>query len=152
VRYDGPARAFVHAWKERGLRPLAALAAELVAEVVPCPAADVITYIPPDGKRRLERGYHPPELLANELAARWGLERAVLLRRARGSARQTGLNLSERRQNVRGTFMQTGQSPRTVVLVDDVYTTGATVAAAATALRAAGAAHVVVVTFARTVR
>ena len=66
--------------------------------------------------------------------------------------RQTGLSLPERRRNVRGAFVAIGPVPASVVLVDDVYTTGATVAAAATALRAGGATRVNVVTFARAVR
>jgi predicted amidophosphoribosyltransferase len=57
-----------------------------------------------------------------------------------------------RRQNVRGAFASLADAPSAVVLVDDVYTTGATVGAAATELRRAGARSVEVVTFARTVR
>ena len=152
MQYSGPARTLVHAWKERGLRPVASLAAELVAEIVPRPEADVITYIPPEGKRSLERGYHPPELLATELATLWSLDRASLLRRSRRAPRQTGLTLGERRRNVRGTFIQAAPPPRTVVLVDDVYTTGATVAEAARVLRAGGAEAVHAIAFARAVR
>jgi predicted amidophosphoribosyltransferase len=116
------------------------------------PAADVIAYIPPDGARQLRRGGHPAERLAQELGRRWGLETAPLLERRRLGARQTGLARAERRANVRGVFTATGEAPGTVLLVDDVYTTGATVGAAATALRGAGAYRIEVVTFARTVR
>ena len=147
----GPRRPLVRAWKEHGLRPLAALAAELVAEVVPRPAADVITYIPPDGDRSLKRGHHPAQRLAAELGSRWGSARRLSARDA-PVARQTGLPLAERRRNVRGAFVATAEPARTVVLVDDVYTTGATVGAAASAIRAAGARQVYVVTFARAVR
>jgi predicted amidophosphoribosyltransferase len=120
---------------------------------VPRPAADVITHIPPDGDRSLRRGHHPPARLARELAAAWGLDEASLLRRVRHVSRQTGLSRIERRRNVRGAFAAAaGRVPAVVVLVDDVYTTGATVGAAATALRAAGARTVHVVTFARAVR
>ena len=61
VVYTGVAPALVRAWKERGLRLLATVAAELVVEVVPRPAADVITYIPPDGDRSVRRGHHPAQ-------------------------------------------------------------------------------------------
>jgi predicted amidophosphoribosyltransferase len=72
--------------------------------------------------------------------------------RARRSQRQRGLSLAERRRNVAGAFAATQQVGGTVLLVDDVYTSGATVSAAASALRAAGAPRVDVVTFARTIR
>jgi predicted amidophosphoribosyltransferase len=152
VSYSGPARPFVRGWKERGLRPLAPLAAELVAGQVPRPAADVITYIPPDGDRSLRRGHHPAEALARELGRRWQLEVAPLLARRRGVARQTGLTRDERRRNMRGAFDAVRAVHGVVVVVDDVYTTGATATSAATALRRAGAARVEVISFARAVR
>jgi len=152
VAYAGASRAGVHAWKERALRPIASLAADLVVEVVPRPAANVITYIPPDGDRSLKRGHHPAQRLARELAAVWGLDLRPLLARTRRVEQQATLPLAERRRNVRGAFRAPGGVPRRVVLVDDVYTTGATVNAAASALRAGGARRVDVVTFARVVR
>ena len=151
--YDGPARAVVRAWKERGLRRVATLAAQLVVDRVEPGVADVITYIPPDAVRQLRRGAHPAELLANELGRRWDLEATPLLGRSVSGGRQTGLPLAERSRNVRGAFVPLpGDVPRRVLLVDDVYTTGSTASAAATALRAAGATRVEVVTFARAVR
>src|SRR5262249_47850764 len=90
VAYDDIGRKLVHAWKERGLRPLASLAAELVAEVVPAPAADVITYIPPDGDRSLRRGHQPAAALAHELASHWSLDVQPLLGRTRVVSRQAG--------------------------------------------------------------
>jgi competence protein ComFC len=153
VIYAGPARAVVRAWKEHGLRRLAPLAAEIVFERVDLPAADVITYIPPDAGRQLRRGAHPAELLARELAARWGIPCSALLGRATTASRQTGLRYADRRRNVRGAFVRLGDGlPRRILLVDDVYTTGATASAAGTALRAGGAERVDVVTFARAVR
>jgi predicted amidophosphoribosyltransferase len=65
--------------------------------------------------------------------------------------RQRGATVSERR-SVRGAFRATTSVPRRVALVDDVYTTGATATAASSALRAAGARRVEVVTFARALR
>jgi len=110
-----------------------------------------LAFVPPDPERRRGRGYHPAEALARELGDRWGVPVLAVLARASGGARQRGLTLRERRANVRGAFLAT-RSPATVVLVDDVYTTGSTVNAAASALRRAGARRVEVVTFARAVR
>ena len=150
VGYDEAARRFVHAWKERGLRRLAAEAAVLVAERVPPPEVDALTFVPADRGRRLERGHNPAERLALELAAAWELPCLSLLERTRGG-RQRGSSASERR-SVRGAFRAHGAAPRGVAVVDDVYTTGATAAAAATALRAAGARRVEAIAFARTLR
>jgi predicted amidophosphoribosyltransferase len=152
VEYDDAVRRLVGGWKERGLRRLAADAAALVADVVPRPAVGVLTFVPADGDRLLKRGHHPAEQLAVELGRRWDLPVAPFLRRAGSSQRQRGLSLLERRRNVRGVFRAIGSGPRSVCLVDDVYTSGATVNAAAFALRKAGARRVDVVCFARVVR
>jgi competence protein ComFC len=152
VAYTGVTRSVVRAWKERGLRRFGALAAELVADAVTRPAADVITYIPPDDDRSVRRGHHPARRLAHELGDVWELEVRPLLARTRAVDRQAALTLSERQRNVRGAFRPRCGVAGTVLLVDDVYTTGATVAAAASALRGGGARRVHVVTFARAVR
>jgi predicted amidophosphoribosyltransferase len=150
VGYDAAARRLVHAWKERGLRRLAAEAAQLVAERVPPPGADALTFVPADRERRLARGHNPAERLALELAAYWELPCLPLLERTRGG-RQRGSSAAERR-TVRGAFRARGPVPRRVAVIDDVYTTGATAAAAASALRAAGAHRVEAVAFARALR
>ena len=152
VEYDGAVRALVSAWKERGLRALSREAARLVHEAVPRPDAEALTFVPPDGNRRVKRGHHPAERLARELAERWQLPVERLLARSREVRQQRGLPLAERRRNMRGAFRARSGSPAGLVLVDDVYTSGATVGAAASALRAAGARRVEVVTFARVVR
>jgi predicted amidophosphoribosyltransferase len=152
VAYDDSVRLLVAGWKERGLRRLADQAALLVAERLPHPGAAVLTFVPPDGGRRLERGYHPAERLAAALAAAWSLPCEPLLARSGRSRRQRGLSLRERRRNVAGAFRACGTPGARVVLVDDVYTSGATVSTAASALRAAGARRVDVVTFARALR
>jgi predicted amidophosphoribosyltransferase len=144
--------AFVHAWKERGLRQLAPLAAELVADRVAPPAADVITYIPPDAVRQLARARHPAQALAHELAERWGLACEPLLERTRLVERQASLPLAGRRGNMRNVFAGTREARGRVLLVDDVYTSGSTASAAASALRRAGAARVDVLTFVRALR
>jgi len=150
VGYDAAARRLVHAWKERGLRRLAAEAAQLVAGRVPRPEVDALAFVPTDRGRRLERGHNPAERLALELAVLWELPCLPLLERTRGG-RQRGSSVAERRA-VRGAFRATGTAPRKLAVIDDVYTTGATAAACATALRAAGARRVEAVAFARALR
>lgn len=152
VEYDDAVRRIVGGWKERGLRRLAAEAAALVVDTVPRPDVEAITFVPPDRDRSLGRGHHPAERLAQELGRRWELPVGALLARASGSQRQRGLTRVERRRNVRGAFRASRDAPRAVCLVDDVLTSGATVNAAALALRKAGARRVEVVCFARVVR
>ncbi|TML90246.1 MAG: ComF family protein [Actinobacteria bacterium] len=135
VGYDAAVRALVAAWKEHGLRRLAATAGGLLIDVVGKPDATRLTFVPPD-----------------ELARRWELPVEPLLRRTRETGRQRGLSRPERRKNVAGAFQATGRVPARIVLVDDVYTSGATASAAASALRAGGARRVDVVTFARALR
>ena len=151
VAYEGPARTLVAAWKERGRRKLPRIFAGLLLETVPRPQADVVTFIPADPARGHWRGGNPAEQLARLVAREWGLPVEALLARTRSVLPQRGLSRVERRRNVRGAFSATGAAP-SVVVIDDVYTTGATVGAAATALRRAGARAVYVATFARAVR
>ena len=148
--YDDAARKLVHAWKERGLRRLAAEAARLVAERLPPPGVDALTFVPADRRRRLERGHNPAERLALELAEAWTIPCLPLLERTRGG-RQRGSSAAERR-SVRGAFCAEREVPRRVAVIDDVYTTGATASAAATALRAGGARRVEAIAFARALR
>ena len=150
--YDERLRQVVGAWKERGLRRLAAWAASVVRESVARPDAACVVFVPGDPDRRLKRGHHAAERLATELAAEWELPLHPLLTRARGSPRQRGLTQHERRRNVADAFLAHGRVPTRVALVDDVYTTGATANAAASALRKAGARNVEVLTLARTIR
>jgi predicted amidophosphoribosyltransferase len=150
VGYDDAARRLVHAWKERGLRRLATEVAELVVERLPPPEVHALTFVPADRVRRRRRGHNPAERLALELATAWDLPCLRLLERTRGG-RQRGSSAVERR-TVRGAFRATGTAPRTIAVIDDVYTTGATAAATASALRAVGARRVEAVAFARALR
>jgi len=152
VAYDESVRRLVRSWKEHGLRRLATAAAEVVADTLPAPRVAAVAFVPADRARALKRGHHPAERLACELGERWSLPVLPLLRRIDTSPRQRGLTLADRRRNVAGAFAPAREAPPQLALVDDVYTSGATVGAAATALRKAGARRVEVVTFARAVR
>jgi ComF family protein len=152
IEYDEAARKLVGAWKERGLRLLDKVAAELVAGAVARPPVYTLTFVPADPDRRLRRGYNPAERLARELGEHWHLPTVELLERASGIRPQRGLSLAERRRNVKHAFRAAARPPPALALIDDVYTSGATVSAAASTLRKAGARHVEVITFARAVR
>lgn len=150
--YETRARTLVSAWKERGRRDLASAAACLVSESVPRPDVDVITFVPGDRDRGLRRGHVPAASLAASLSELWALPFRQLLVRRPGVQRQRDLPRTERRRNVAHAFTATGAAPRRICLVDDIYTTGSTVTACATALRREGATHVSVVCLARAVR
>jgi ComF family protein len=151
VAYDERARALVGAWKRRALRGLAGPAAGVVADALAPPRVAALVPVPPDPERVLGRGHHPAEALARELSRRWSLPVERLLER-RHTRPQRGLSRADRRRNVAAVTEARARSPTRVALVDDVYTTGATVAAAASALRRAGAREVHVVTFSRAIR
>jgi len=152
IVYDERARVFVRAWKEHGRRRLDAHAAALVVEVVPRPPVDALTHVPGDPERAWARGRVAPLGLARALGETWSIPTACLLRRVRALPRQRGLGLAERRRNVRESVAAVDGVPATVCLLDDVYTSGATADACASALRRAGARRVEVITLARAVR
>lgn len=152
IVYDDRARTFVRAWKERGRRGLARAAAELIRDVVTRTDGACLVPVPGDPERAWERGDVPPRALAAELGRIWSLPVSDALERSRILPRQRGLSLDERRRNVRGSVVARVTVPADVCLVDDVYTSGATVDACAAACRRGGARHVQVVTLARAVR
>ena len=152
IVYDERARALVRSWKEHGRRRLAVDAAALVVELLARPDAELLVPVPGDPERAWKRGDVPPRGLAIALGKLWGLPTGELLRRKHTRKRQRGLSLAERRRNVRGTVEASAGAPALVCVVDDVYTSGATADACASALRRAGARRVEVVTLARAVR
>lgn len=123
-----------------------------------CREAGLIVPVPLHRRRLWRRRYNQSALLAWALGREAGLAVATdLLRRRKPTRSQRGLSASERRRNVQGAFgvdedRRARLADAHVVLVDDVFTTGATVEAAAAALKRAGARRVDVVTLARVVR
>lgn len=157
VLYDGIAQSLVHALKYRDRTDLARTMAAwmLRASEGHVERCDAIVAIPLHRWRLVRRKFNQSAELARSLAALSG--RPFLpasLVRHRPTRQQVGLGARQRQENVRGAFSisESGKAAlfgRRVVLVDDVYTTGATVNAAARVLRAAGATDVTVLTFAR---
>jgi ComF family protein len=151
--YEGTLRSVVHALKyddRRSLaRPLGALMRRHGAEILH--GAAFVIPIPLHPSRRRARGFNQ----AADLARHLDVPVAHALRRVRATATQTGLPAAQRHRNVRDAFLVTsaGRHLRgaTVVLVDDVCTTGATLEACARVLKAEGVAEVRALTAARVV-
>jgi ComF family protein len=152
IVYEERARALVRSWKEHGRRRLARVAAGLVAETLATPHVEALVPVPGDRERAWQRGDVPSRALAGELGRIWHLPALDVLERGRALPRQRGLSLDERRRNVRGSVVARSPVPSAVCVVDDVYTSGATADACASACRRAGARRVHVVTLARAVR
>ena len=151
--YDGALRAIVHALKYEGRRSLAGPLGELMRRRggdILAGAACVIP-VPLHPSRRRERGFNQ----AVDLARQLGLPVAGALTRIRATSAQTGLPAAQRHRNVRDAFAVTRAGETlagaTVVLVDDVSTTGATLEACARALKQAGVREIRALTAARVV-
>lgn len=141
--HEGPLREAVHAFKYARRIDLAGPLAALLQQHLMRSAlrVDTITAVPLHPTRQLERGYNQSELLAHELARKTGLPYVKGIERMRATSDQVGLDAAARRANVQGAFSADRNAFRgsSVLLVDDVCTTGATLDACAVALDAAGA-------------
>ncbi len=152
VAYSGPARDLVRALKFRGATALAdSMAAQIAANAPAALLAGVLVPVPLHPRRLRRRGYNQAALIAAALARRAGVEVADCLARTGSAATQVGRDRSERRAGPAGSVELRGQVPDLAVLVDDVATTGATLAACAAVARAAGAYEVAALVFARTI-
>ena len=157
--YEGALREIIHALKYDGrrtvARPLGRLMARHGAPLLE--GADCVVPVPLHRRRRRARGFNQ----AAELARAVGLPVVDALVRVRATSSQTDLPAAQRHRNVRGAFRAARPGVfgwrgaalrgRTIVLVDDVSTTGATLEACAAALKAAGAREVRALTAARVV-
>jgi predicted amidophosphoribosyltransferase len=151
LAYEGVARELVARVKYRHARATLPWLAAAVAGAVAADHApgsfDAVTWAPTTPDRRRRRGFDHAELLAREVARSLGLPPLATLTRGPGPP-QTGLRSAARRAGP--TFRIRAAVPGRVLLVDDVTTTGATLASAARVLRPAGATRIVAATAART--
>jgi len=153
VAYEEPARSLVRALKYRGAAALAGPLAAALAASAPArllAPGTVLVPVPMPAARRRRRGYNQAERIAAALADRTGLELRDCLTRGAG-ARQVGRGRQQRLSGTARDIALAGRPPPSrAVLVDDVATTGATLAACAQALRRGGSGVVAAVTYART--
>jgi len=159
--YEDPLRLAIHALKYEGRRQVAGPLGRILAETYRRQNKgsarirfDAILPVPLHPKRQAERGFNQSALLARGLGRGVGLPlREDVLLRSRHTPQQAGLDAANRRANVAGAFACQSGHPalagKALLLVDDVCTTGATLAACAEALRAAGAREVWGLTLAR---
>ncbi|TVP54404.1 MAG: ComF family protein [Gemmatimonadales bacterium] len=153
-----PADRMVHSLKYGGLPELAAPMARAMARFLPDleePGREaVLVPVPTTSDRLRTRGYNQALRLSEELGRRTGRTVVEALRRKRGGGSQVALHREERMANVRGVFEPTEQAEvlsgdRTVIVVDDVLTTGATAGEIAEVLAGAGAGSIRLLVFAR---
>jgi len=148
-RYEGVVRASLLRFKFGGRQSCAAAYAPFVAEAVRRELGpfDSVSWPPVSAKRKRQRGYDQAELLARATARCLGKEAAPLLVKTRDTPKQSGLaDRAKRRANVMGAYRVRDAEAvrgRTVLLIDDIVTTGATLSECARELLMAGAADVV---------
>jgi competence protein ComFC len=153
-------RRAIHRLKYRSERSLADALSALVVELVQSPVGDelglgsgvVATWVPTTEQRLRRRGHDHGRLLAEGTARALGWPVAPLLARARDTPPQAGLEPAQRRRNLDRALVAAVPPPAEVVVVDDVYTTGATASEAARALKVGGSSRIVVLGLARALR
>jgi predicted amidophosphoribosyltransferase len=154
VVFAEPARSLTLALKRRARPSTISAVGDLLAALARreglVVSDTVVTHVPA-GRAAARRGFDHAGLIARATATALGVRAARLLVRAREGPRQADVPLDRRRANVAGRFAARSVDVA-VLLVDDVYTTGATAEACAEALTKAGAASVDVLTWARTLR
>ena len=147
--YEGAARQLILRLKFSSLRAAAEPLAEAMA-TLPAGEEDLLVPVPTTARRERERGFNQAQVLAQRLARAWGMEMADALVRFDERTPQAALGAQARREHLRGVMRADERvRGRRVLLVDDVYTTGATACEAARALLAAGALSVGMLTAAR---
>ena len=140
--YEGPARKLIHRLKYESVRAAAVpLARQML--LLPSGEEEMIVPVPTDKRRKRQRGFNQSELLACEIGRQLGMQVVPALDRVEQRRPQTGLPAKERKKNLVGCMKADSVvSGRKILLIDDVFTTGATACEAARALYEAGASSV----------
>ena len=157
--YEGALKELVHLFKYRNRRSLAGLFARLMIdfledEAVLAESADLVTFVPLHNKRLRQRDFNQSKLLAQAIAFRLALPVTDCLEKIKETANQNELSREARLCNLKGAFRARGSTASpfrgcTILLVDDVMTTGATLDECARTLLDAGAREVRCLTLAR---
>jgi ComF family protein len=151
--YEGSLRKLIHLFKYGKVESLAEPLSRFLLLAIPLEAQfDVVIAMPMHWRKQWERGFNQAKLLAEPIAKRYGLKVAGSLRRTRYTKAQAGLSEAQRRDNLKNSFQVERRDQvagKRVLLIDDVFTTGATLRAAVEVLKAAGASHVTALTLAR---
>jgi ComF family protein len=151
--FEGSLQKLIHLFKYAKVETLAGPLSRFLLKALPLDQNfDLVIAMPMHWRKRWDRGFNQAELLAAPVAKRYGLRLSTNLRRRRYTKPQAGLNETERRDNLKNCFqvIRPGQvSGQRILLIDDVFTTGATLRAASEALKAAGARYVCALTLAR---
>jgi ComF family protein len=147
--YEGAAREALKSFKLLGERRTARWLAERMVPVAQALNGEVVSWVPSTRASESARGFNPAEEIARPLARSLRLPVKRLLAKRRDTLDSAGLSKEQRRVNLWQAFEAKGAVAGHVLLVDDIFTTGATADECAGALKRAGAREVSVVTFAR---
>jgi competence protein ComFC len=151
LKYDGVGKKIVHALKYHGYkRVVGRLAAPLMLQVLDNTRFDAVVPVPLHRSRLRKRGFNQAELLAGGIAGKMKATVSDTLEVVRSTRDQVELSAAQRRANVAGAYSATGPLRGKILLVDDVFTTGATMSACAASLVRAGAQEVHALSLCRT--
>lgn len=151
LRYEGVGEELVHALKYRGYLPVVEkVMAPLMAGSLDGGRFDAVVPVPLHRSRLAKRGFNQAKLMARRVAERINAPLLDKLKAVRRTRDQVELSAGERRTNVAGAYVSRGPVVGTILLVDDVFTTGATLSECAGALRKAGAGEVHALALCRT--
>ncbi len=150
--YKGPLKEAIHELKYKNGKRIAPYLARFVEDSISDLLHDIdsIAFVPLAKRKQAKRGYNQSQLIAEELAMRIDKPLYGGLTKIKDIYEQNKLGLAERPRNVKGAFVAKNPVSGTVLLIDDVYTTGSTVNECARVLRDSGASKVFVLTIART--